>query len=102
VRFDSGITDIPSAGTAVRILDTTDRVLWIKFTAPAANAGLTYVGLSDVSATNGYPLGHAGGVDATVELNFKSFGGSVFANVLYIDAASSGDGDDVAWIMILE
>ena len=100
MRLDSGITDVASAGTAARVLNTADRVLWVKFTAPAANSGLTYVGVSDVSATNGYVLGAAGGIDATVELDFKSFGGSIFANTLYVDAASSGD--DVAWIMILE
>jgi hypothetical protein len=100
VRIDSDIVDIPSAGTAVRILNTRDKIVWIRFTAPAANSGLTYVGDSAVSATNGYVLGAAGGVDATVEIDFRGeVSGSVTANLLYIDAASSGD--DISWIAIL-
>jgi hypothetical protein len=99
MRVDSDIVDVPSAGTAVRILNTTDKIAWIKFTAPTANSGLTYVGLSDVSATNGYPLGASGGVDATIELDFADKGGSIVANLLFIDAATNGD--DVAWIAIM-
>jgi len=94
------MTDVPTAGTAVQILNTSDRVLWIKFTAPTANTGLTYVGLSDVSATNGYVLGAAGGVDATIELDFAKYDGSIPASQLYIDAATNGD--DVSWIAILK
>jgi hypothetical protein len=98
MRIDSDIVDVPSAGTAVRILNTNDKIHWIKFTAPAANSGLTYVGVSDVSATNGYPLGAVGGVDATVEMDFRP--GTLAANLLFIDAAT--DGDDVAWIAMLK
>jgi len=100
LQFDSDIVDIPSAGTAVQLSNTTKLVLWIKFTAPAANSGLTYVGISDVSATNGYPLTAAGGVDATLELNFEANGGSVLMNTLYVDAATNGD--DVAYAVIYQ
>jgi hypothetical protein len=87
---------VDPAGTAVRILNTKDKVIWIKFTAPTANSGLTYVGDSEVSATNGYVLGAAGGADATVELNFSP--GSITMDTFYIDAASTGD--NVSWIGI--
>jgi hypothetical protein len=97
VRIDSDIVEVGTAGTRVQILNTSDKIAWIKFTAPTANSGLTYVGLSDVSATNGYVLGAAGGVDATVEMDFRP--GSIVASTLYIDAATNGD--DVAWIAIL-
>ena len=101
MRIDSNIVDVGTAGTAVQILNTSDKIVWIKLTAPAANSGLTYVGLSDVdhgeSPINGYVLGAAGGVDATVELDFRP--GSIVASTIYVDAASSGD--DVAWIAIL-
>jgi hypothetical protein len=100
MQFDSDIVDVPSAGTAVQLSNTTNRVLWIKFTAPTANSGITYVGLSDVSATNGYPLGAAGGVDATLELNFEVSGGSVLMSTFYVDAATNGD--DVAYAIIYE
>jgi hypothetical protein len=103
LQFDSDIVDVPNAGTAVQLSNTTKLVLWIKFTAPAANSGLTYVGLSDVSATGtlkGYPLTAAGGVDATLELNFEANGGSVLMNTLYVDAATNGD--DVAYAVIYQ
>lgn len=90
--------DIPSAGTAVQILNQKDKVVRIKFTAPAANTGLTYVGNSDVSATNGYPLGAAGGVDATTDW-IELSPGSITIDTFYVDAATNGD--DVAWIAIL-
>jgi len=87
---------VDPAGTAVRILNTKDKVIWIKFTAPTANSGLTYVGDSEVSATNGYVLGAAGGADATLELNFSP--GSITMDTFYIDAASTGD--NVSWAAI--
>ena len=96
MRVDQGITNVPSAGTAVQLLNATNRVKWIRFKALAANSGLTYVGVSDVSASLGYELS-AGN---TVDLNFGEFGGSVPANVFYADAATNGD--KVSWVMILE
>lgn len=99
MQSDFGVTDVPSAGTAVRVANQTTRVVWIKFTAPTANSGLTYVGLSDVSATNGYPLGSSGGVDATLELDFRP-NGSITLSAFYVDAAT--DGDDVAWVYIAQ
>lgn len=97
MRFDSGSTDIPSAGTAVQISSGRDRVAWIQFRARAGNGGLTYVGLSDVSASNGYELGAAGGVDAVLAIDFRP--DSAAFNVFYVDAATSGD--DVDWSVIL-
>ena len=89
--------DVPTAGSRVRVLNTKDKCVWIRFTAPAANSGLTYVGDSAVSATNGYVMGAAGGGDATVELEFRP--GSMSMDTFYIDAATNGD--DVAWVAIL-
>jgi len=96
MRVDQGITNVSSAGTAVQMLNTTNRVKWVRFKALAGNSGLAYVGVSDVSASLGYELS-AGN---TVELNFGEFGGSVPANVFYADAATNND--KVAWIMVLE
>ena len=96
MRVDHGITDVSSAGTAVQVLNATNRVKWVRFKALAGNSGLAYVGVSDVSASLGYELS-AGN---TVELNFGEFGGSVPSNVFYVDAATNND--KVSWIMILE
>ena len=96
MRVDQGITNVSSAGTAVQVLNATNRVKWVRFKALAGNSGLAYVGVSDVSASLGYELS-AGN---TVELNFGEFGGSVPSNVFYVDAATNND--KVSWIMILE
>jgi len=96
MRLDAGVTNVSSAGTAVIVNNVTNRVKWVQFKALAANSGITYVGVSDVSASIGYELS-AGN---TVELNFGEFGGSVPMNIFYVDAATNND--KVAWLMILE
>ena len=96
MRVDQGITNVSSAGTAVQISNITNRVKFVQFKALAGNSGLAYVGVSDVSASLGYELS-AGN---TVELNFGEFGGSVPANIFYVDAATNND--KVSWSMILE
>ena len=96
MRVDAGITTVTSAGTAVQVLNATNRVKYLKFKALAGNSGLAYVGISDVSASVGYELS-AGN---EIELNFGEFGGSVPANVFYADAATNGD--KVCWMVILE
>ena len=96
MRVDAGITTVTSAGTAVQVLNATNRVKYLKFKALAGNSGLAYVGISDVSASIGYELS-AGN---EIELNFGEFGGSVPANVFYADAATNGD--KVCWMLILE
>ena len=96
MRLDVGITNVSSAGTAVQVSNVTNRVKWIRFKALSANSGLAYMGVSDVSASLGYELS-AGN---EVELNFGEFGGSVPANIFYVDAATNND--KVTWAMILE
>ena len=93
MRFDAGTTDVPSAGTAVQISNTTDKVKSITVKARAGNSGIAYFGVSDVSSTNGFEL-EAG--DSKTE-NFGD--GSVAFSAFYVDAASSGD--DVDWTVIL-
>ena len=96
MRVDAGVTTVSTAGTAVQVLNATNRVKYLKFKARAGNSGLAYVGTSDVSASIGYELS-AGN---EIELNFGEFGGSVPANVFYADAATNGD--KVCWMVILE
>ena len=94
MRFDTGTTDVPSAGTAEQISNTPDRVKAIEAPAPSGNTGSVYFGVSDVSATNGREL--APGEAATY-----SFGaGSVLFSVFFVDAATSGD--DLDWAVILD
>ena len=96
MRVDAGVTTVTSAGTAVQVLNATNRIKYLKFKALAGNSGLAYVGLSDASASIGYELSAGNEID----LNFGEFGGSVPANVFYADAATNGD--KVCWMMILE
>ena len=96
MRVDQGITNVSSAGTAVQISNITNRVKFVQFKALAGNSGLAYVGVSDVAASLGYELS-AGN---TVELNFGEFGGSVPANIFYVDAATNND--KVCWLMVME
>ena len=97
MRVDSGITNVSSAGTAVQVASgQKNRVKYVEFKALAGNSGLAYVGESDVSASNGFELS-AGN---TKTMNFGEFGGSVPANVFYVDAATNND--KVSWSMVLE
>ena len=94
--FDSGTTTVGTAGTEVQISNTTNKVRWIQVKALAANSGIAYFGVSDISATNGYELS-AGN---TLELNFGEQGGTVVFSTFYVDVASSGD--KVSWVVILD
>ena len=96
MRVDTGVATVSSATTRVQLSNATNRVKFIRVKALAANSGLAYVGVSDVAAATGFELS-AGNEH---ELNFGEFGGSVPANVFYVDAASNGD--KVCWSMILE
>ena len=40
MRVDSGITNVPSAGTAVQVSNVTNRVKYVVFKALAGNSGL--------------------------------------------------------------
>jgi len=94
--LDAGTTTVSSAGTAVQLANVANRVLWIKAKALAANSGIAYLGVSDVSATNGYELS-AGN---EIEISFRELGGSIAFSSVYVDAASSGD--KVSWAVVLE
>jgi len=93
---DAGTTTISTAGTAVQLSNTANRVLRIKVKALAANSGIVYFGVSDVSATNGYELS-AGN---EIEENYREFKGSVAFDSFWVDAATNGD--KVCWAVVLE
>ena len=94
--FDAGTTTVSTAGSEQQISNTTNRVLWIKAKALAANSGIAYLGVSDVTATNGYELS-AGN---EIEISFKDAGGTIAFSSFYVDVASNGD--KVCWAVILE
>jgi hypothetical protein len=94
--FDAGTTTVTTSGTEVQISNTTNKVRWIQVKALAANSGICYLGVSDVTTTNGYELS-AGN---TLELNFGEQGGTVAFSTFYLDVASSGD--KVSWVVMLD
>ena len=94
--FDAGTTTVTTAGTEVQISNTTNKVRWIQVKALAANSGIAYLGVSDISATNGYELS-AGN---TIEVDFGDQGGTVPFSTFYVDAAT--DGDKLCWTVILD
>jgi len=93
--FDAGTTTVSTAGTEQQISNTSNRVLYLKAKALAANSGIVYIGVSDITATNGYELS-AGN---EIELNFADVGGSILLSTVYVDAATNGD--KVCWAVIL-
>ena len=93
--LDAGTTTVSTAGSEQQLSNTANRVLWIKAKALAANSGIAYLGVSDVSATNGYELS-AGN---EIEISFRELGGSVAFSSIYVDTASSGDKG--CWVVVL-
>jgi len=94
--LDAGTTTVSTSGSEQQLSNTVNRVLWIKAKALAANSGISYLGVSDVSTTNGYELS-AGN---EIEISFRELGGSVAFSSIYVDAASNGD--KVSWVVVLE
>jgi len=94
--LDAGTTTVSTSGTEQQLSNTANRVLWLKAKALAANSGIAYLGVSDVSTTNGYELS-AGN---EIEINFREIGGSVAFSSIYVDVATNGD--KVSWLVILE
>ena len=94
MRFDTGTTDVPGAGTRVQISNTTDRILWIKVSARTGISGALYFGRSDVAAANGYELS----ANDSLEMDFRP--GSEAFSAFYVDA--SANGNDLDWAVILE
>ena len=94
--FDSGTTTVATSGTEQQLSNTANRVRWIKVKALAANSGISYFGVSDITTTNGYELS-AGN---EIEINFSDVGGTVAFSTFYVDVASSGD--KVSWVVVLD
>ena len=93
-RFDTSTTDVPSAGTAVQLSNTLDRVQWIRVSARTGISGTLYFGRSDVSSSNGYELS----ANDHLEIDFRP--GSEAFNVFYVDTSTNGN--DLDWAVILE
>jgi len=94
--FDAGTTTVSTSGSEQQLSNTTNRVRWMKVKALAANSGIAYFGVSDITTTNGYELS-AGN---ELEINFADIGGTVAFSSFYVDVASNGD--KVSWVVVLD
>lgn len=101
MRFDAVTVNVPTAGTRVALttagLNSGDRILWARFKGRPNNTGTVYVGIVDVSATNGFSLENND--DVGLALDFRAYGGSIPASDVYVDAATNNDKVEVALIL---
>ena len=86
----SGKTDVPAAGTAVKLLPPGQKSMIIIIKCPAANTGVLYVGDSNVSSTNGITLETTGEQLILYLDNYQS--------PVYVDVGTNGD--DAEWIIL--
>ena len=94
MRFDAGTTDVPSAGTAVQLSNSVDRVVWIRVSARTGISGTLYFGRSDVSSSNGFELS----ANDYLEIDLRPV--SEAFSAFYADASTNGN--DLDWVVLLE
>ena len=90
-------TDVPSAGTAVRIANTARKVLKVWVKGAEGNAGNTYFGDSSVSAS-------ASGISLPNVADAKSHPFDFTEappeqSIFYVDAATSGDNVETVFLL---
>ena len=84
----AGTKTVSSAGTRVQVTTTPTPVRRIRFQAPPGNSGITYVGISTVSASvAGIELPASGGNETVDFIEGRPGDLSEF----YCDAATNGD-----------
>ena len=94
MRADVGTTQVVTPGTEVQITASVVKIVSAVFKARHTNAGVMYLGLSNVSSTNGKTLQPGEAIRA-------SFGGAAEKPaVLYVDAATANDRLD--WHLVFE
>ena len=103
MRLDCLTVNVPTAGTRVQLdvgggLNAVDKILWLRAKGRPNNTGTAYVGISDVSATNGYSLENNDDVGLT--LDFRGLGGRIQASDVWVDAATNAD--KVEFALLLE
>jgi len=102
-----GTTDIPSAGTRVKLsadggINASDKISYMKCWPREGNSGEVYVGIGDVSATHGIELdpGASGRPKDMIEFDFKKMGVRISAEEINFDADNNGS--DIDWFIVIE
>ncbi len=98
MRLDVGSTDIPTAGSAVRILNEPTNIVLIQVQARPGNTANVYVGMSDVSATHGWTL--APKDQTIIDFDPQGKGTSIQVDELWADTDTNGN--DIDWILIFK
>ena len=105
MRIHVGTMNVPTAGTRVQLsshtgIKATDRVLWLHFSPREDNTGEIFVGMSDVSSTQGFELdpGGANKQKDKLIMDFRGVGGSVPAGDIWFDADTNANKVDFALI----
>ena len=102
-----GTTDIPTAGTRVRLsadagINASDKLSYLMCWPREGNTGEVYVGIGDVSATHGIELdpGASGRPKDMIELDFGKMGVRPTADEISFDADTNGN--DIDWFIVIE
>ncbi len=101
-RQIADIVDIPTAGTAIQIKATpTHHVLAYILRAASGNTGNIFLGGSDVSSSNGFPLGPGEFVTWGVGFAQSDVGKlhTILLSSLWFDTATNGN--DVAFVAVV-
>jgi hypothetical protein len=86
----SGSKTVTTAGTRVALSTSSIWARGLRFSAPAANAGVVYVGDSTVAASNGISLA-AGSIVSLADFFGANPEAAVNLASIYVDAATNGD-----------
>ena len=104
MKIKSGVTNVATSGTAAQLRNTAEIVLRIYLTPLVANTSHVYLGDSTVEGSgtvSGIELPKGSTTSEPIMLDFTKNGqGGVPFKDLYADAAT--DGDDLAWMVVIQ
>jgi hypothetical protein len=91
-------TNVPNAGTAVRIANTTRKVLKVWVKSHAGASGITYFGTSSVSSTvAGWSMETPADYSVAQEFDFSA--APPTQDIFYVDAATNNDKVDTVFLL---
>ena len=104
MKIKSGVTNVSTSGTAVQLRNTAEVVIRIYLTPLVANTSHIYFGDSTVEGSgtvSGIELPKGSTTSEPIVIDFAKNGqGGVQFKDLYADAAT--DGDDLAWMVVIQ
>jgi len=98
MRMDAGSTNLTSAGSAQIIDDSPSAIVFITIQAKPGNTGDIYIGVSDVSSSNGWTL--QPGESKDLDFDPLGAGQSITFDQLFFDGATTND--DIEWIVFFK